>query len=1008
MKIPPISFISSLFALLTILQGCDRKEVAKEERNPEHALQTFELEEGFQIELIAAEPLISDPVDMEIDEFGRLYVVEMHGYPLDLSGSGKIRTLSDTDGDGVMDESTVFADGLQLPTGILRWKNGVLVTDPPHVYYLEDSNGDGRADIKEIVLSGFAVSNPQHNVNSPRLGLDNWIYLGHEPAVSTNTFQDLLGDKGAEIHFPSNPEAQRLPQNAGGRSVRFRPDSFELEVLASRTQFGHTFDTWGHRFVINNNNHIIQDVIPARYLSRNPYLPVSQSTVSISDHGNAAEVFPITKNPEHQLLTDVGVMTSACGITAYLGGAFPSEYDKAVFIAEPVSNILHIDLLSDNGTLFKAGRQYPDREFLASTDSWFRPVNMYIGPDGALYLLDYYRQYIEHPEWMAEEVVNSGALYNGTDKGRIYRITPKGTKSPEWSNQLDLGNFSDQELVKKLADPNIWWRRNAQRLLLDRKMEPVPLELLELAKNESQPEGRVHALWTLEGLGKTSPDIIISALQDKESGVRKNAIQIAELHLQEYPELESALLQMVSEKDPKVKFQLLCTLGFLKSKAASLAREKLLFENLEDEWIQVAALSAPFEENKRLMQTAINNYQKDNPSYADLVKRLSAMTASSMDKNAIMDLIRKGTMGPTGQSNHWQGPLLSGLAQGLQSKKTEGIDFSRAENMLVNASFENPSIQIRQASLELLQVIGVSASLRSSVLEEKAKKIAGNRELSEGERVIGINLLSLLNSGENKVFFRSLIGPTEPNEVQLTALKALSRIPDNSAAELVVELWPSFTPAIREEGLNTFMVNNDRISILLDAMEKGIIQANQLGWPRSVRLMNHSNIPLRTRARLLINKEEKSNEEILKPYQASLNLEGTPLKGQIVFQRNCAVCHKMGEDLGTAYGPDLATLKNRRPENLLNDILLPNLSIADGYDLWSVDMQNGENFQGLIASETPTAILLRNIGGNEISIARQDILKLSAMDISAMPSGFENGISPQEMADLLAFILKNK
>jgi putative membrane-bound dehydrogenase-like protein len=1008
MKTLPKSLFASLVVLLIILQGCEQRQVAEGERNLEQALDTFELEEGFQIELIAGEPLISDPVDMEIDEFGRLYVVEMHGYPLDLSGSGKIRLLSDTDGDGVMDESIVFAEGLKLPTGILRWKNGLLVTDPPHVYYLEDSNGDGKADIKEIVLSGFAVSNPQHNVNSPRLGLDNWIYLGHEPAVSTHTFQDLLGDKGSEIHFPSGPEAQRLPQNAGGRSVRFRPDSFELEVLASRTQFGHTFDKWGHRFVINNNNHIIQDVIPARYLSRNPYLPVSQSTVSISDHGNAAEVFPITKNPEHQLLTDVGVMTSACGITAYLGGAFPSQYDKAVFIAEPVSNILHIDLLSDNGTLFKASRQHPDREFLASTDSWFRPVNMYIGPDGALYLLDYYRQYIEHPEWMAEEVVNSGALYNGTDKGRIYRITAKGTKPLDWSNKLDFGNFSDQELVKKLADPNIWWRRNAQRLLLDRKMETIPLQLLELAKNESQPEGRVHALWTLEGLGKTTPKLIMGALLDQEAGVRKNAIQLAELHLPEYPELESALLQMVSDKDPKVKFQLICTLGFLKSKAASMAREKLLFENLDDEWMQVAALSAPFEENRTLMLTALKNYQKDNPAYAVLVKRLSAMTASSMDKNAIMDLIRKGTLDPTEQSNHWQAPLLSGLAQGLQSKNLEGTDFIQAENMLVNASFENPSIQIRQASLELLQVIGVTASLRSSALGEKAKNIAGNKELSDGERVIGINLLSLLNSEDNKVFFKSLIKPTEPNEVQLAALKALSRIPDISAAELVVELWPSFTPVMREEGLNTFMVNNDRISILLDAMEKGIIQANQLGWPRSVRLMNHSNIPLRTRARLLINKEEKSNEEILQPYQASLTLKGTPLKGQIVFQQNCAVCHKMGEDLGTAFGPDLATLRNRRPENLLNDILLPNLSIADGYDLWSVEMQNGENLQGLIASETPTAILLRNMGGKEISIARQDIRKLTAMGISAMPSGLENNINPQEMADLLAFILKNK
>jgi len=1002
-KLNPITY-ALLFVLIACL-SCQRSGNDSMERSLENALQTFELEDGFQIELIAGEPLISDPVDMEIDEFGRMYVVEMHGYPLDLSGSGKIKLLSDTNGDGKMDQSTVFAENLVLPTGILRWKNGILVTDPPHVYYLEDSDGDGKADIKEIVLTGFAVSNPQHNVNSPRLGLDNWIYLGHEPAVSTNTFQDLLGDRGSEVHFPSNPEGVRLPQNAGGRSIRFRPDSFELEVLASRTQFGHTFDKWGHRFVINNNNHIIQDVIPARYLNRNPYLLVSQSTESISDHGNAAEVFPITKNPEHQLLTDLGVMTSACGITAYLGGAFSSEYDRAVFIAEPVSNILHIDLLSDNGTLFKASRQHPDKEFLASTDSWFRPVNMYIGPDGALYLLDYYRQYIEHPEWMAEDVVNSGSLYNGTDKGRIYRITPKGTKPLDWSNKLKLGDFTDQELTEKLADSNIWWRRNAQRLLVDRKISEIPDELFEMANNNQKPEGRVHALWTLEGLGKTKPELIINALQDKEAGVRKNAIQIAELHLSEYPEMESPLLQMVSDKDPKVRFQLLCTLGFLKSESASLAREKLLFENIEEEWMQVAALSAPFEDNKTLMQATLTNYNEDIPAYGTLVQRLSAMTASSLDKDAIMDLISKGTYTNSGQESHWQAPLLHGLAQGLQSKNIERSTFRPAENMLLIACFENPSIPVRQASLELLNVLGVTESSQSKILKEKAKTIAANKDLPGQERVIGINFLSLFNSEENKTFFKSLLKPIETNEVQLAALKAISRIPDTSAAEMVVELWTTFTPAIREEGLNTFMINDDRISILLDAMENGIIQPNNLGWPRSVRLMNNSNIPLRTRARLLIDNEAKSNEEILQQYQASLTLNGTQLKGQTVYQENCAICHKMGQDLGMAFGPDLATMKNRRPENLLSDILLPNLSIADGYDLWSVEMQNGENLQGLIASETPTAILLRFAGGQERSIARLDIRSLKVMEMSAMPS-LESNINPQEMADLLAFILK--
>ena len=290
------------------------------------------------------------------------------------------------------------------------------------------------------LLTGFALSNPQHNLNSPLLGLDNWIYLAHEGAVSTETYQREFGDPGQEIYFPDHPNAPRLSKNANGRAVRFRPDNQQLELLSSHTQFGHTFDRWGHYLLVGNANHIYQEIIAESYLKRNPNLLLSNSTQSISDHGSAAEVFPITQNPQHQLLTDVGVITSACGLTAYLGGAFPPPYDEGVtFVAEPVSNLVHVDKLKPEGIMFTASRVKPHQEFLASTDAKFRPVNLYTGPDGALYVVDYYRQIIEHPEWMGEEVIASGELYNDADKGRIYRISAKEAKPAEWTKGLELG-----------------------------------------------------------------------------------------------------------------------------------------------------------------------------------------------------------------------------------------------------------------------------------------------------------------------------------------------------------------------------------------------------------------------------------------------------------------------------------------------------------------------------------------------------------------------------------------
>ncbi|ODS84218.1 MAG: hypothetical protein ABS46_04245 [Cytophagaceae bacterium SCN 52-12] len=575
-------------------------------------MSTFEVAGGFRIEQVAAEPLIADPVAMEIDENGRLYVVEMHGYPLDKSGSGAVKLLEDTDGDGKMDKSTVFADDLVLPTGVMRWKKGILVTDPPNVLYLEDTDGDNKADKREVVLTGFALANPQHNVNNPLLGIDNWIYLGHEPAATAKVYTDYFSDRGSEVYFPAHADGPRLPQNALGRSVRFSPDKVLLENLSSQTQFGHTFDPWGHRFMVSNAHHIYHEVIAARYLSRNPSLLVSNATESVSDHGNAADVYPITKNPEHQLLTDLGVFTAACGITSYTGGLFPSPYDSVTFVAEPVGNLVHADILRDRGATFTASRLFEKKEFLASTDAWFRPVNMYVGPDGALYVVDYYRQIIEHPEWMADDVARSGAIYNGIDQGRIYRIVPEGTPKAEWTSGLRLGDETTENLVAHLASPNGWWRKNAQRLLIDRNDKAVVPLLEKVATGSESALGRLHALWTLHGMSSLSADILLSRLRDPAAGVRENAIRIAEALFLVNPTPESgriidALTRLQDDPSPKVRYQLLASLGFVNTPGAVSVRKALLFANPDDSWMQIAALSAAPSEGDNLLEEVLQN-----------------------------------------------------------------------------------------------------------------------------------------------------------------------------------------------------------------------------------------------------------------------------------------------------------------------------------------------------------------------------------------------------------------
>jgi len=397
--------VSTFLSILSLITGCNRNEELRliSPVEPINVLQTMELaDDNLEIELFASEPLISDPVAMEIDELGRMYVVEMPGYPDDIEGTGRVKLLRDTDGDGYPDTATIFASGLILPNGIMRWKEGVLVTDAPDLIYLEDSTGDGVANIRKTMITGFATTNPQHRYNKPLYGLDNWIYLANKGIIRTEEFADLFGDEGSNIHFVNESGSPVLPQNANGRNLRIRPDSLQLEILSGSSQFGHDFDAWGSHFLLSNAHHNYHEAIANKYVDRNRDYSVSQVVQYTPTHGNAAEIYPITDNPEHQLLTDVGVITSASGMTYYLGGLFGEQYDNVTFIAESVHNIVHADKIEEIGPVYKAERLFENKEFLASTDSWFRPVNFYVGPDGALYILDYYRRFVEHPEWMDE------------------------------------------------------------------------------------------------------------------------------------------------------------------------------------------------------------------------------------------------------------------------------------------------------------------------------------------------------------------------------------------------------------------------------------------------------------------------------------------------------------------------------------------------------------------------------------------------------------------------------
>ncbi|MBK9168983.1 MAG: c-type cytochrome [Bryobacterales bacterium] len=940
--------------------------------SPAESMARIQLDAGYRIAVFASEPDVVSPVAMDIDEDGRIYVVENPGYPLDVeSRVGRIRLLEDTDGDGKPDRATVFAEDLVLPTGVMRWKQGVLVTDAPDVWYFEDSDGDGKADVRRKVLTGFPLTNPQHTVNSPLYGLDNWIYLAHENPTTAVIFADKFGDRGSDIRYADRPKSAISER---GRNIRFRPDTGALEALAAPSQFGQQFDDFGRHFVLNNTYHARHAVIEARYLKRNPDLPVATAIEEISAHGTPAKVYPIVAQARFEMLTNIGQFTSACGLTFWLGGAF---------VAEPAHNLVHRDVYTPDGATFRAAPEKEGTEFLASTDPWFRPVNFYAGPDGALYLLDYYRLTIEHPEWMSTETHTSSILTEGSDLGRIYRIAP-AAGAPSKDERPRLSTASAEELAAHLANANPWWRRTAQRLLVDRQAaEAAPL-LAEMAASHASPVARVHALWTLEGLKRLDSSLVAKALADPAAGVRENAVRLAESR----PELSVNLLAMAAEPDPRVRFQLLCTLGSVQTAEARRVRDRLLAADFGSRWTQIAALGASPEEAPRLLALGVR--ENAPPSFF----RQAASVIGARNRPAEVQAVLAAV---TRSSEGWRGEALDGLAAGL---RTRSAKLAPPLDTQLLALFDDATVG--DAALGVLETTGLRDSAGVRAAAARAERTARDRTADAGQRSGAIRLLALRDPASRRTLFEDYASPAEPEPVQIAAVRALGAIPGPETGRFLIERWRGFTAPVRMQAADSLYQDPDRIPLAVAALQNGDIQPWTLAFRHRSRLIMHRDPQVREIVRPLLEASAGERAAVIARYRESLT-EGDASRGKEVFDRVCAKCHRLSGE-GADVGPDLATVRHQPKEVLLADILNPSQSISQGFEAYVVETVSGAMYDGVIGSQTATAVTLRQEEGREHVIPRGEIKSMHVTNLSAMPADLEQQIDVRQMGDLLEYI----
>ncbi len=355
----------------------------------------------------------------------------------------------------------------------------------------------------------------------------------------------------------------------------------------------------------------------------------------------------------------------------------------------------------------------------------------------------------------------------------------------------------------------------------------------------------------------------------------------------------------------------------------------------------------------------------------------------------------------------WKAPLLEGLAEGLKNRKSipEGLRSER--KLLISVCLHHPDVNIRRNARIMLENIGIADNPLKPAVMQEAQKIAADKNMSSAKRAEAINLMALQNPKQEAAFLESLITPDAPRDIQLAAIQALSKIPDTTVSIFLLKNWTSLFPGIKDAALNTFITEPfsvPRISLLLQSISKGTITKAELGWPVTVILMRDIPDSLKEYARTLLSGKKEDRNPVIKEYEASLQLKGDAGKGKTVYVANCQVCHQVRGKMGMAFGPDLGTVQSWQPENIMINILDPNLAISHGYELWNIVLNDGTMLQGIIASETSNAIVVNQQGGVKTTIARNDIKSLRTLDMSAMPNDFEKRIDKQQMADLIAFI----
>lgn len=968
-------------------------------KTPEEERQAFRLAPGFEAQLVAAEPDIRKPMNLAFDDRGRLWVTESVEYPFpappERRGRDAVKILEDLNGDGKADKITTFAEGLNIPIGLLPIRNGAIVYSIPNIYLMLDTDGDDKADIREVLYGTFGYIDTHGMCSSLTWGPDGWIYATHGFANTSN----LRARDGSTVTMHS------------GNTFRFRPDGSRIEqyTWGQVNPFGMSMDAFGNIFTADCHSR------PIMMLLRGGYY---QSFGKPHDGlGFAPEICP----------SDHG-STGIAGIVYYQGGHFPPEYKDTIFLGNPVTNRINHDRTERFGSTIRAIQQ---KDFLVSEDPWFRPVNLVLGPDGALYVADFYNCIIGHYE------VPLTHPRRDRERGRIWRIVYKGENTPPYRPPIaDFTAAKDEELIAALGHINPLVRTKAANQLVERGSSVVPLAFA--ASRSEEPLRRQQALWVLERLGNLDAKRLLEAMEDDSPLVRTAAARILSERRILDAALNARLLAALKDSDGMVRRFAADAIGrhpaprhivpLLDAWADSPPEDSQLIHTirmaLRDQlrpaghWSVFASLQLSDDHIRRIADVCLGLPTPEAATF--LMDRLGSKPLQGTPlAPQVRHIVRHGSPKTVEKLTDYvrtdrpddlahQQMLLRSYLEGTRERGSQFNEPARvwAKDVLTRLLAASDG-RLVQSGLEL------AAQLRFPSTADKLKEIAANRQDPEDRRMAAMQALIALDAaGQVEPLGRMIADGSEPVTLREKAANALAGINSPAARAELVKHLPTVPARLQVALAVGLATSREGAELLLEAIGSGKASARLL-QERAVEGRLRSANPPRINERLaeltkgLPPADQRINELMRNRHQGFLRARSDVGRGAKVFEQHCATCHTLAGK-GAKVGPQLDGIGVRGLDRLLEDIIDPNRNVDQAFRSTLILRTDGQLIQGLVLREEGAVLVLADEKGKEVRVDAADVAERKPSVLSPMPANLIEQIPESEFYDLLAFLLEQK